>query len=178
MHIDLTGSPPQPTSTTLAGTTHDLTLETPYYTATVPIWIDLIPSSPSSAGDDWADAFLSPEAKEVLGVLGGLILIFALPPSSGAAAAGDGARAKETKDLIGQVGKVAGERGLGGWAWDGVGLAVGVGDGEADEWEDACAAVGLEFVQLTGRDQSAARNEFGGKSPASLLPPVYYISSS
>lgn len=152
--IDLTDVAPVPTSTTLAGTTHDLPLKTPYYTSTIPVWIDLIPSDGTA---DWAAAFLSPEAREVLSVLGGLMLIFSLP-----AAGAEGS--SRTRELIREVGRVAGEGGLGGWAWDGVGLAVGVGDGDADEWEDACAGVGLEFVQLTGRDQGA-RNEFGGKSP-------------
>lgn len=146
-----------PTSTTLAGATHDLPLKTPYYTSTIPVWIDLIPSDGTA---DWAAAFLSPEAREVLSVLGGLMLIFSLP-AAGPAAESSGSR---TRELIKEVGRVAGEGGLGGWAWDGVGLAVGVGEGNAEEWEDACAGVGLEFVQLTGRDQDA-RNEFGGKSP-------------
>lgn len=97
----------------------------------------------------------------MLSVLGGLVLIFALPPSSSSE------DQEKTRGLIREVGKVAGEGGLGGWAWDGVGLAVGVGDGDAEEWEDVCAGVGLEFVQLGGKDQ-AARNEFGGKSPSPL----------
>ena len=61
--------------------------------------------------------------------------------------------------------------GLGGWEWDGVGLAVGVGEGPVDEWDELCAEAGLEFVQVTGREEGR-RNEFGGTftpSPNLLL---------
>ncbi|EGS17621.1 uncharacterized protein CTHT_0069610 [Thermochaetoides thermophila DSM 1495] len=96
----LTGTAPSPSlspdqdSSSLAGTTHHITLSTPYYTASVPIWIDLIPSSSStdnaassssstpSPASEWASTFLSEEAKEVLAVLGGLILVFVIPPPS------------------------------------------------------------------------------------------------
>jgi hypothetical protein len=142
---DLTGSLPEPASTSLAGTTHDLRLKTAYYTATVPVWLDLI-ASPA----DWAASFLSEEAGEVLAVLGGIVIVFPLPGTQSAAS---------TRDLIKHVGRVVKE-GLGGWEWDGVGLAVGIGEGEVDEWDGLCAEAGLEFVQLTGKDQG--RNEFGG----------------
>ncbi|KAI8155648.1 hypothetical protein KHU50_010120 [Colletotrichum sp. SAR 10_65] len=62
---DLTGAVPEPASTSLAGTTHLLDIKTSYYTAQVPIWLDLI-TSPA----EWSASFLSPEAKEVLSVLG------------------------------------------------------------------------------------------------------------
>lgn len=152
--LDLTKSAPQPASTSLAGTTHDLALKTAYYTATVPVWIDLI-ASPT----EWAESFLSPEAKEVLGVLGGLVLVFSIPATTAAAAESGNS---QTRDLIRHIGRVVAE-GLGGWEWDGVGLAVGVGEGDTDEWDDLCAGVGLEFVHLTGKQESEARNEFGGK---------------
>ena len=147
---DLTGSAPEPVSTSLAGTTHDLNIKTAYYSATIPVWLDLIASP-----DEWAESFLSEEAGEVLAVLGGIVLVFALPAASSDAAA-------KTRDLIRQVGRVV-KNGLGGWAWDGVGLAVGVGEGNADEWDDLSADAGLEFVQVQhsgSKDQG--RNEFGG----------------
>uniref|UniRef100_A0A8H7NLD4 Uncharacterized protein n=1 Tax=Bionectria ochroleuca TaxID=29856 RepID=A0A8H7NLD4_BIOOC len=69
---ELTGSPPEAASTTLAGSTHDLNLKTAYYAAVVPTtWIDLIASP-----EEWSASFLSPEAREVLTVLGGLVLVF------------------------------------------------------------------------------------------------------
>ncbi|CAH0040598.1 unnamed protein product [Clonostachys solani] len=147
---ELTGSPPEAASTTLAGSTHDLNLKTAYYTAVVPTWIDLIASP-----EEWSASFLSPEAREVLTVLGGLVLVF---PLSSTAAAGP----QPTRDVIKHVGRVVKE-GLGGWEWDGVGLAVGVGEGEAEEWDELCAEAGLEFVQVTGSSRDEGRNEFGGK---------------
>lgn len=148
-HADLTGSKPTPSEGSLAGTTHDLPLKTKYYSATVPVWLDLI-ESPS----EWSASFLSPEAGEVLTVLGGIILIFALPSTTGS---GDDA----TRDLIAHVGKVVHE-GLGGWSWDGVKLAVGVGGGDADteEWDELCAEAGLEFVHVGGDDNKL--QQFGG----------------
>ncbi|KAL2152184.1 hypothetical protein VTH82DRAFT_5368 [Thermothelomyces myriococcoides] len=184
---------------TIAGTTHPLTLSTPYYTASVPIWLDLV-ASPA----EWSAAFLSPEAKEVLDVLGGVLVVFALPParasppppplpsssssslsptpptSSATPSSQETARVR-ARELITHVGKVVRE-GLGGWEWDGVGLAVGVGPGggpggledadggELDEWEDLCAESGLEFVHVPragaqpGNGKGAEedkRNEFG-----------------
>ncbi|KFH41448.1 hypothetical protein ACRE_078420 [Hapsidospora chrysogenum ATCC 11550] len=147
---DLAGTAPSPASTTsLAGTSHDLPLTTPYYTATIPIWLDLI-ASPT----EWAASFLSDEAKEVLAVLGGLVLVFPVLPAH-----------DRTRELIREVGRVARD-GLGGWEWDGVGLAVGVGEGAAaaEEWDELCAEAGLEFVQLTGKDDDGRRNEFGEKT--------------
>lgn len=124
-----------------------MALKTPYYTATVPVWLDLIASA-----KEWSASFLSEEAGEVLAVLGGLIIVFALPTSA------DEAR---TKDLIEQVGLVV-NKGLGGWQWDGVGLAVGVGEAEnVENWDELCAQAGLEFVQVTSKSQTG-RNEFGG----------------
>ncbi|KAI1340852.1 hypothetical protein F5Y15DRAFT_414577 [Xylariaceae sp. FL0016] len=149
---ELTGSLPEQTSTSLAGSSHNLSLKTAYYTAEVPIWIDLI-FSPS----EWSASFLSPEAKEVLEVLGGVMIVFALPvnPQSD--------EAKAARELIQHVGRVVRE-GLGGWEWDGVGLCLGVGEiDDVDAWDDCCAEWGLEFVQV--RSQTvASRNEFGEKT--------------
>ncbi|KAI1751591.1 hypothetical protein F4782DRAFT_504527 [Xylaria castorea] len=149
---DLTGTTPEQTSTTLAGASHNLSLKTTYYTAEVPIWLDLI-SSPS----EWSASFLSAEAKEVLEVLGGVILVFALPVHS------QSEEDKSARELIQHVGKVV-KDGLGGWGWDGVGLCLGVGEiDDVDVWEDCCAESGLEFVQV--RNQSTpSRNEFGEKT--------------
>ncbi|GKT58469.1 alpha and gamma adaptin binding protein p34 [Colletotrichum tofieldiae] len=179
---DLTGNHPEPASTSLAGTTHLLSLKTSYYTADVPIWLDLI-SSPT----EWSASFLSPEAKEVLSVLGGLAVVFALPSASSsssgtiASVLSDSSAtptttttttpaappsADDTRALITEVGRVVRE-GLGGWGWDGVGLGVGVGDGEAEEWEELCAEWGLEFVQVRGGKKDEGKNEFGGSSSPS-----------
>ncbi|KAI1273011.1 hypothetical protein F5Y07DRAFT_378115 [Xylaria sp. FL0933] len=149
---DLTGITPEQTSTSLAGASHNLSLKTAYYTAEVPIWLDLI-SSPS----EWSTSFLSPEAKEVLEVLGGIMIVFTLPVHA------HSDEGKSSQELIKQVGKVV-KDGLGGWSWDGVGLCLGVGEiDDVDLWEDCCAESGLEFVQV--RSQSTpSRNEFGEKT--------------
>ncbi|KAL7945399.1 hypothetical protein V8C42DRAFT_323026 [Trichoderma barbatum] len=149
---DLTGSSPEAASTSLAGTTHDLELKTSYYTASVPIWIDLI-ASPS----EWASSFLSEEAREVLAVLGGLVLVFAIPNAKPAALTAE----NDTSSVIRHVGSVV-QKGLGGWEWDGVRLAVGIGEGDADEWDELCAEAGLEFVQLKSGQKD--KNEFGEKT--------------
>lgn len=121
----------------------------------MPIWLDLI-SEPS----EWALSFLSPEAKEVLQVLGGLVVVFAIPAT---------AESSATKELISEVGRVVKE-GLGGWQWDGVGLAVGVGEvahpDDLDVWDEACGDAGLEFVHVASAAAAPdAKNEFGGKLP-------------
>ncbi|KAK2616983.1 hypothetical protein QQS21_000072 [Conoideocrella luteorostrata] len=154
---DLTGSSPQPASTSLAGTTHNLSLKTQYYTATVPIWLDLI-VSPS----EWAASFLSDEAGEVLAVLGGLVIVFALPESSPASgSAKPTVTIEQVRDMIHHVGEVV-NKGLGGWEWDGVRLAIGVGESDAEEWDELCAEAGLEFVQVG--EKQPALNEFGEKT--------------
>lgn len=166
---DLTGSKPVQESTSLAGITHEVALKTQYYTASVPIWLDLI-ASPS----EWAASFLSDEAGEVLAVLGGVVLVFALPePSSAPTTSKSPAASVELlTELIGQIGRVVNE-GLGGWEWDGVRLAVGVGSADVDteEWDELCAEAGMEFVRLGG--SQPVKNEFGGTScgvPVSLFP--------
>ncbi|KAB5531240.1 hypothetical protein GE09DRAFT_1193702 [Coniochaeta sp. 2T2.1] len=149
----------QQESSSLAGTTHTLPLSTAYYKADIPLWLDLI-SDPA----EWADSFLSEEAREVLEVLGGLVVVFSLKGTTGTDTGGE---------LIRQVGRVVKE-GLGGWEWDGVGVVVGVGDvaggegrdeGEVlDEWEDICAGFGMEFVHVrTTTAREEGRNEFGEK---------------
>lgn len=76
---DLTGSAPTPTAhpsslSSLAGLSHTLSLKTTYYSTTIPIWIDEIDSA-----EEWRDEFLRPEAKEVLAVLGAVVLCFRKP---------------------------------------------------------------------------------------------------
>ncbi|KAL7763030.1 hypothetical protein ACKLNR_006388 [Fusarium oxysporum f. sp. zingiberi] len=150
---DLTGSAPESPDPSLgiAGTTHSLALKTPYYSTTVPIWLDLI-ASPS----EWSESFLSPEAAEVLAVLGGVVVVFTAGPISSS-------KDHPAKELVEHIGKVL-KKGLGGWEWDGVGLAIGVGgDGNEEEWDEICAEAGLEFVSLGGKGDTG-RNEFGEKT--------------
>lgn len=119
----------------------------------MPIWLDLI-----TTASEWAASFLSPEAKEVLEVLGGVVVVFPISAS---------ASSSPHKDLIREVGRVVKE-GLGGWEWDGVGLGVGIGEvphlDDLDMWDELCGDAGLEFVHV-GPSATAddAKNEFGGK---------------
>ncbi|TLD31445.1 hypothetical protein PspLS_02509 [Pyricularia sp. CBS 133598] len=143
----------------LAGTTHALTLKTAYYSAEVPVWLD----TPAAPGE-WADTFLSAEAREVLGVLGGVTVVFSLNGEKEA-----GAGASRGRELVEAVGRVVRE-GLGGWEWDGVGLAVGFGEVGPDagdvlgDWEEACGEAGLEFVHAKSGGGDKGRNEFGEKT--------------
>lgn len=150
---DITGCKPIAAKDSLAGITHNLPLKTKYYATTVPIWLDLI-ESPSA----WTSSFLSPEASEVLGVLGALILVFSIPDSSSSP--------DVKRDLIQHVGKLVHD-GLGGWSWDGVKLAIGVGSAsssdDVDEWDELCAEAGLEFVQVGGSGDEGKLQQFGGK---------------
>ncbi|KAJ4425265.1 hypothetical protein N0V82_000075 [Gnomoniopsis sp. IMI 355080] len=150
---DLTGIQPEATSSTLAGTTHDLKLDTNYYNSTIPMWLDLI-----TIPEEWAASFLTDEAKEVLEVLGGVIVVFAIPTGT--------SPSSSSKDLIREVGKVVRE-GLGGWEWDGVTLAVGVGEvdhlDELDTWDEVCGDAGLEFVHVASSVAADTKNEFGEK---------------
>lgn len=134
----------------MAGTTHDLELKTSYYTASIPIWLDVI-ASPS----EWTSSFLSEEAREVLAVLGGIVLVFAIPSGKPSALTAD----NDPPSLIQHVGSIL-RKGLGGWDWDGVRLAVGIGEGDADEWDELCTEAGLEFIQL--KSEQKDKNEFGG----------------
>ncbi|KAL7967952.1 alpha and gamma adaptin binding protein p34 domain-containing protein [Trichoderma sp. SZMC 28014] len=149
---DLTGSSPESSSASLAGITHDLELKTSYYTASIPIWLDII-ASPS----EWASSFLSEEAREVLAVLGGLVLVFAIPNEKPAVLTQD----DQPPSLIRHVGSVV-QKGLGGWEWDGVRLAIGIGEGDADEWDELCVEAGLEFIQL--KSGQMEKNEYGEKT--------------
>lgn len=129
----------------------------------MPIWLDLI-----TTASEWAASFLSPEAKEVLEVLGGVVVVFPVSAS---------ASSSQNKDLIREVGRVVKE-GLGGWEWDGVGLGVGIGEvphlDDLDMWDELCGDAGLEFVHVgPSATPDDAKNEFGGKfCPHSISHPL------
>ncbi|OMP83194.1 hypothetical protein BK809_0004575 [Diplodia seriata] len=167
------------TTTTTAGLTHAWTLTTPYYTATIPIWIDEI-----AALDAWRADFCGPEAREVVAAVGAWVYVFRKPsPSSPLSldknAEDEREQVLRTMDGIRKV--VESGAGLG---WDGVCLAVAVrgraaglvgtseavvegqaaaaaagGDGGwgVEEWEDAARERGFEYVDA----EAKGRNEFG-----------------
>jgi len=138
-----------------AGLSHELKIKTPYYSATVPIWVDTIPSTseatkkdgeeePISTLESWSDVYLSPEASEVLSVLGGIILTFRTSPTATLAA---------LHKITAKIGH----------NWDGVLLAVSMAPLPAEEMEElesACLRIGFELVDFANGSKGG-RNEYG-----------------
>ncbi|KAH0610838.1 uncharacterized protein H6S33_011265 [Morchella sextelata] len=146
----LTGTLPALTTDFPAGASHTLHIQTAYYDATVPIWIDEITPS---AEDEWASGYLAPEAKEVLKALGGFIITFLRPQ--------DEAGLEAIKKLLAALQRVV--RACG-YAWDGVCLAVAmpqslrpVLEKPVDDWEDLCREYGFEYVDY----EFKGRNDYG-----------------
>ncbi|KKA28984.1 hypothetical protein TD95_000925 [Thielaviopsis punctulata] len=159
----ISGSTPE-FEESLSGVLHQLSLTTAYYTANIPVWLDV-----TSSPQEWRESFLSDEAKEVLEALGGLVVVFRanISPKE-TAAKSDGSEQERDPtpgDLVREIGQVLRE-GLGGWDWDGVALAVGVGNSDAyfDEWEDLCAELGFEFTPVRNDARDTQLNEFGEKT--------------
>jgi hypothetical protein len=147
LFADLTGTSPQQTSETTAGVTW--TLKTPYYTVTLPIWIDEIPT-PS----EWSTEFSKPEAREVISCLGAWIYVFKHPVTTE-----DLETVKETMKAIKKVIEKAT-----GYEWEGTLLAVGMQQSITprlqmpfDEWDELCRDFGFEYIDATAK----GRNEFG-----------------
>ncbi|KAG9239034.1 hypothetical protein BJ875DRAFT_449250 [Amylocarpus encephaloides] len=145
---ELTGSTSTVAADSIAGTTHEYSISTSYYKAKVPIWLDEI-TSPSS----WSKDFLTPEACEVLTVLGAFVVCFRKPV--------DALELEGVKDLLKNVQEVVKE-GCG-YSWDGVCLAVAMKqsttpylDMSHEDWEDTCQDFGFEFIDF----EKSGRNEF------------------
>ncbi|KAH6680732.1 hypothetical protein B0J14DRAFT_579261 [Halenospora varia] len=145
---DLTGTTPTLTVDTIAGSTHNYSIKTSYYTASIPIWLDEIVEP-----DVWSTEFLAPEGREVLTVLGGFIVCFRKPLNE------EGL--EEIKTLMKNVGEVVKE-GCG-YSWDGVCLAVAMPQSTTpwleksfEDWEDLCQEFGFEFVDF----EAKGRNEY------------------
>ncbi|RKF74281.1 Uncharacterized protein C19A8.11c [Golovinomyces cichoracearum] len=145
---DLTGSIPSSLSDgEIAGTTHYWAIETNYYSATIPIWLDEM-ASPLA----WSKEFLAPEAREVLQSIGAIIFCFKKPMVQ--------TDLDEIKICLNCMGKVVKE-GCG-LMWDGVCFSVAMPqtltpslDISLDNWEDMCQEFGFEFIDLgmKGRNQ-------------------------
>ncbi|KAF2785944.1 hypothetical protein K505DRAFT_260969 [Melanomma pulvis-pyrius CBS 109.77] len=149
---DLTGSAPTPISSTTAGLSHTWALTTKYYTATLPIWIDEIPSV-----SEWRGEFIKPEAKEVISVIGAWIFCFRRPVTTA-----DVATIKEALKAIADV--IERACGYGG---DAVCLAVAMPqsttpylDMGKEEWDEVCMEYGFEFVDGEEKGGAKGTNEF------------------
>ncbi|KAI9744788.1 MAG: hypothetical protein M1818_001713 [Claussenomyces sp. TS43310] len=163
---DLTGSAPTPPTPTgsLAGLSHSHTIETAYYTATIPIWLDEIAddddegAAAGAAARSWSQEFLAPEAREVLRAIGAFVVAFRKPVTPRQL---DGIRA-----LLREVQRVVRQRqgrACGGGGWDGVCLAVGLRQDvvpnlelDLEAWEELCREVGFEWIDV----EAKGRNEF------------------
>jgi hypothetical protein len=150
--LDITSSAPTQTSETPAGLSHALEIDTAYYKASIPIWIDQIPDN---SHDEWASEYLKVEAKDVLKVLGAFVLVFRKPVDQDALEA--------VKGSLKAVSTVV-KKGCG-YSWDGICLAVGMAQSETphlqmgfEEWEDMCREFQFEYVD----SEAKGRNEFGG----------------
>ncbi|TQS34434.1 hypothetical protein Golomagni_05184 [Golovinomyces magnicellulatus] len=148
---DLTGSIPSPLSNgEIAGTTHHWAIETNYYSATIPIWLDEM-ASPLA----WSKEFLAPEAREVLQSIGAIIFCFRKPMVP--------ADLNEIRVCLKCMGKVVKE-GCG-LMWDGVCFSVAMPQTltpsleiSLENWEDMCQEFGFEFIDLGMK----GRNQFSG----------------
>ncbi|ENI03452.1 hypothetical protein COCC4DRAFT_142855 [Bipolaris maydis ATCC 48331] len=149
MFQQLTGSAPEPTSNTTAGLAHELRIETKYYTATVPIWIDELPNVA-----EWRTEFIKPEAREVVTALGAWVYCFKRPVEEK-----DVDKVKETMQAISDV--IERACGYGG---DIACLAVAMPqsvtpylDKSHEEWEELAMDYGFEYID----SEKKGKNEFG-----------------
>jgi hypothetical protein len=157
--LDLTGSAPAPQTSTTAGLSHNYTLTTKYYTATLPIWIDEIPSV-----SEWHSEFIKPEAGEVVAVLGAWIYCFRRPVKKE-----DLEAVKEALKAISEVIEKASYSGSYGGAGEAVCLAVAMPqsitpylDMGKEEWEDVCQGYGFEYIDFEEKAKGGKeKNEFG-----------------
>ena len=150
---ELTGSAPELTtfegSETTAGLSHEWRLETKYYTATIPIWLDEITDVA-----EWRTEFTKSEAREVITVLGSWIYCFKKPA--------DTKDLGEIKDTMQAIHDVI-ERACG-CAGDNVCLAVAMPQStvpylqkSGEEWEELCIEYGFEYVDF----EAKGKNVFG-----------------
>lgn len=159
----LTGSSPSPdASGSCAGLTHEWDVRTPYYSATVPLWIDEIPNV-----GEWKNEFMKEEAAEVVRAVGAWVFVFRMGSDG---RAGDGEEVEGTMEALQAVLEVHA-----GYGAESVLLAVGMPSGgkervalgreKREEWDDVAMQYGFEFVEFG----ATGTNEFGEKQGVERL---------
>ena len=126
-------------------------MQTAYYRAKVPIWIDEIPDV-----EAWKSEFLKPEAKEVVEAVGAWVYCFRRPKNGSI----DGA-IEQTMKAIQEVSQQHA-----GYGADVGTLAVALPAGKAladsadtkhEDWEDICLQYGFEYIDYAAH----GTNDFG-----------------
>lgn len=133
--------------------THEWDVETQYYKAKVPIWIDEIADV-----EAWKSEFLKPEAKEVVEAVGAWVYCFRQPRTSTEKDA-----IEETMKAIFEVSEEHME-----YTANSLMLAIAMPSSaasegqlkvEQDEWEDTCMQYGFEYIDVNAQGV----NDFGEK---------------
>ncbi|KAK3691520.1 hypothetical protein LTR37_018597 [Vermiconidia calcicola] len=150
----LTSTAPDPHENgSTAGLSHEYDIQTAYYKAKVPIWIDEIPNV-----EAWKTEFLKPEAKEVVEAVGAWLYIFRQPRVETI-----NSEVEETMKAVQEV--VERHAGYGA---DTVMLAVAMPNSTAsnahanrdlEEWDDVSMQYGFEYIDYSAQ----GKNEFGEK---------------
>lgn len=148
-----------PIDDSVAGLSHELNLNTPYYNATIPIWVDEIPDV-----DTWRTEFLKEEAGEVVSAVGGWIFCFRQPLSS--------LDLDFVRDALEAISEVV-DRHVG-FDSESVRLAVAMPQSMTphleksyEEWDEICGNYRFEYVDFMAK----GKNQFGGQSGFVRLAP-------
>lgn len=150
---DLTGSaPPLDATGSAAGLTHEWHLQTAYYSANIPIWIDEIADL-----EQWQAEFMKPEAGEVVAAVGAWIYCFISGP--------DGSISAEDEKALAGIQEIVEHHSN--YGSDVLRLAVAkpVRKAESeeernqDDEDDKCLALGFEYINYA----ATGTNDFGEK---------------
>lgn len=156
---DLTGTAPAAHANgSVAGLTHEWDVNTAYYTAKVPVWVDEIPDVKR-----WKEDFMKPEAKEVVEVVGAWVYCFPKP---------NGESLKhEWADIMKSIQSVV-EQQTEDMGTNTVMLAVALPRSSSqashaaatnqgsEELEDLCLDYGFEYIDYAAK----GKNEYGEKA--------------
>ncbi|KAF2156648.1 hypothetical protein K461DRAFT_289045 [Myriangium duriaei CBS 260.36] len=152
----LTGdSPVKNADGSVAGSIHEWSLKTKYYSANVPVWIDEIVNVAT-----WKDEFSQPEASEVIEAVGGWIYCF----DKSAASPHENHATDDTKAAIEAIDSVIQK--ACGYSWDGLKLVVALSPAgknpaattyQNEELDDFAVDHGFELVDA----DTAGKDDFG-----------------